>query len=122
MGGPLHSQRFWGENYMHFGEGSKYGEDFYAVKRLADLLFDAKSTPETLAVVCHDIGEFVVLHPQGKYFVQKHQPVIGKTIKDKILDLINEKSETAQNREVRREALLACQKIMLNKWQDVAAK
>ena len=30
-------------------------------------------------------------------------------------------STDPEKREVRREALLCCQKIMLNKWQDVAA-
>lgn len=30
-------------------------------------------------------------------------------------------STDGDKREVRREALLCCQKIMLNKWQDVAS-
>ena len=39
--------------------------DFRALKTLAERLMDENSNPVTLAVVCHDIGEIVALHPLG---------------------------------------------------------
>jgi len=78
---------------------------------LASLL--SSSDPTTLAVACHDIGEFVSLHPLGK----KQAGRLG--VKERVMELMA--SPDQDKRDVRREALLCCQKIMLNKWQDVAA-
>lgn len=106
--GFIHSSKFFGENVMKFGAG-----DFSAVKKLEVLLGSADET--TQAIACHDIGEFVALHPEGKRQVAKY------AIKDKVMALMGE-SDKAENREMRREALLCCQKIMLNKWQDIDGK
>lgn len=104
--GFIHSSKFFGENVMKFDNG-----EFKALKLLANCL--ASSDVTTLAVACHDIGEFVSLHPLGKKQVGR----LG--VKERVMELM---SSTDPNfREVRREALLCCQKIMLNKWQDVAS-
>jgi V-type H+-transporting ATPase subunit H len=104
--GFIHSSKFFGENIMKFEAG-----EFKALKLLVKLL--AESTePTTLAVACHDIGEFVSLHPFGKKQVAR----LG--VKERVMMLMG--CNDADKREVRREALLCCQKIMLNKWQDVA--
>jgi len=104
--GFIHSSKFFGENILKFDNA-----EFKALKLLASLLSSADVT--TLAVACHDIGEFVSLHPLGKKQVGR----LG--VKERVMELM---SSTEPNfREVRREALLCCQKIMLNKWQDVAA-
>jgi len=58
--------------------------------------------PETLAVACHDLGEFARLHPVGK------QIATNKGAKDKMLELMSN-----SQREVAREALLCVQKLML---------
>jgi V-type H+-transporting ATPase subunit H len=106
--GFIHSPKFFGENIMKFSTN-----DFKAVKQLANLVAqDGNNT--TLAVACHDIGQFVALHPDGKREVAR----LG--VKERVMDLMA--SSDADMREVRREALLCCQKIMLNKWQDAAAK
>jgi len=104
--GFIHSSKFFGENVMKFETG-----EFKAVKLLAGLLSSAD--PTTLAVACHDIGEFVSLHPLGKKQVGR----LG--VKERIMELMG--STDQEMRDVRREALLCCQKIMLNKWQDAAA-
>jgi len=57
--GFIHSSKFFGENVMKFETG-----EFKAVKLLAKLLASDNTT--TLSVACHDIGEFVSLHPSGK--------------------------------------------------------
>merc|ERR1712185_135132 len=104
--GFIHSSKFFGENIMKFESN-----DFKAVKSLASLLAQDDNT--TLAVACHDIGQFVSLHPAGKKQVAR----LG--VKERVMELMG--STDSDKREVRREALLCCQKIMLNKWQDAAA-
>jgi len=103
--GFIHSSKFFGENVMKFETA-----EFKAVKLLAGLL--ASENAVTLAVACHDIGEFVSLHPSGKKQVAR----LG--VKERVMELMG--SAEADMKEVRREALLCCQKIMLNKWQEVA--
>jgi len=99
--GFIHSDKFWSENVMKFE-----ANQFAAVKKLAALL--ASSNPTTLAVACHDLGEFVQLHPLGKIKANDYE------VKDKVMQLM-----THTDRDVQRESLLCCQKLMLNKWQDL---
>jgi V-type H+-transporting ATPase subunit H len=104
--GYIHTTKFWGENVMKFEQ-----RDYAAVKALAMCL--QADDDETLAVACHDLGEFVALHPFGKKQVAK------LNIKPRVMELMQKQGDTDKVREVRREALLCCQKIMLNKWQDI---
>jgi len=104
--GFIHSSKFWSENVHKFETN-----DFRALKHLAELLNNFQTEKTTLAVCCHDIGEFVTLHPLGK------RKIAGLHIKERVMQLMG--STDNADREVRREALLCCQKIMLNKWQDV---
>merc|ERR1712217_580194 len=106
--GFIHSSKFWSENVHKFETN-----DFRAIKHLAELLNNFQTDKTTLAVCCHDIGEFVTLHPLGK------RKIAGLHIKERIMKLMS--SNDAADREVRREALLCCQKMMLNKWQDIEA-
>lgn len=99
--GFIHSDKFWSENVMKFE-----ANQFAAVKKLAALLASTNAT--TLAVACHDLGEFVQLHPLGKIKANDFQ------VKDKVMQLM-----THNDRDVQRESLLCCQKLMLNKWQDL---
>jgi len=101
----LHSEKFWHENVMQFEEN-----EFEAVKKLANLLKSEDSS--TVCVACHDLGEFARLHPTGKRICQRLQ------VKDTIMALMLQ----SKDREVAREALLACQKLMLQYWEEVAAK
>jgi V-type H+-transporting ATPase subunit H len=104
--GYTHTSKFWGENVMKFESN-----DFRALKMLAQLILSPVSDSTTLAVACYDIGEFVALHPLGKRKVAQLQ------VKERIMELMGSAGDDM--REVRREALLCCQKIMLNKWQDL---
>lgn len=98
--GYLHSNKFWGENINKFEQ-----REFGVVRKLCALL--EIDNELTQAVACHDIGEFAVLHPLGK------KKVADFAVKEHVMKLME-----SESREVRREALLCCQKIMLNKWQD----
>ena len=62
------------------------------------------NSPTTLAVACHDIGEFARLHPMGRKIC------VSKGAKERVLDLMS-----SQDRELAREALLCVQKLMLTK-------
>merc|ERR1711972_116205 len=105
--GFIHSSKFWSENVLKFEQN-----DFRPLKMLTALLQSDEA--ETLAVACHDIGEFVTMHPLGKKQISKLQ------VKERVMELMSSTNPTY--RDVRREALLCCQKIMLNKWQDMEAK
>mmetsp|Transcript_74473 Transcript_74473/g.130186 ORF Transcript_74473/g.130186 Transcript_74473/m.130186 type:complete len:445 (-) Transcript_74473:171-1505(-) len=106
--GYLHTSKFWAENITKFDT-----DGFRAIKTLAACL--EATDPKTLAVACHDIGEFVSLHPAGKKVVAGLPDV-----KSKVMTFMA--NDSKDYREVRREALLCCQKIMLNKWQDIAVE
>jgi len=100
----VHSEKFWVDNYLHFEK-----DDFRAIKKLVDIASTSKD-PTTLAVACHDLGEFARLHPQGKLVIAKFPRA-----KATAMSCMNH-----EDREVAREALLCVQKLMLNRWQDCA--
>lgn len=104
--GFIHTSKFWAENFMKFEQN-----DFKALKSLEKVLIHPGTDSTSLAVACHDIGQFVSLHPLGKKKVAQYH------IKERIMELMGSVGD--DKREVRREALLCCQKIMLNKWQDM---
>jgi len=104
--GFVHTPKFFGENIMKFEQG-----DFRAVQKLKAIIVSKDADPTSLAVACHDIGEFVALHPIGKKKVTQLQ------LKEPIMELMT--ATLPELREARREALLCCQKIMLNKWMDM---
>ena len=66
MGGKLEwspshkSENFWKDNHKAFE-----AENCAAIKTLVALLVP-ESDAQTLAVACHDIGEFVKHHPEGR--------------------------------------------------------
>jgi V-type H+-transporting ATPase subunit H len=102
--GFIHSPKFWADNVLKFEQNN-----YAPLKLLAGLL--SSNDPVTLAVACHDIGEFVTNHPLGK------KQISSLAVKERVMELMG--STNPDHREVRREALLCCQKIMLNKWQDM---
>eukprot|EP00397_Hematodinium_sp_SG-2012_P019727 GEMP01020286.1.p1 GENE.GEMP01020286.1~~GEMP01020286.1.p1 ORF type:complete len:428 (+),score=107.41 GEMP01020286.1:45-1328(+) len=97
--GFIHTERFWGENVTKFEK-----DDFRAIKSLCGLISQKASSTETLAVTCHDLGEFARLHPIGKRICDRF------AVKGRVLELMLDK-----DREVAREALLCVQKLMLQK-------
>merc|ERR1711972_929933 len=79
--GFIHSSKFWAENVLKFEQN-----DWKALKELALLLNSCDST--TQAVACHDLGEFVTLHPLGK------RQIAGLGVKDGVMKLMALTSET----------------------------
>ena len=57
-------------------------DDYKAVRALGKKLL--ADDPETQAVACHDLGEFVTLHPFGKKILHTIQP----PIKTRVMELM----------------------------------
>jgi len=99
---PVHkSEKFWKENVHRFEE-----DNYKALKSLKDIL-TSSSDPLVLAVACFDIGEFARFHPRGKVIVGE----LG--VKLPIMNLMEKSSDA----EVRKQALLAVQKLMVTNWE-----
>jgi len=107
--GHTHTTKFWAENIKKVEKN-----DFSVLKTLCALLHNADADVQTLAVAVHDVGEVIALHPGGK------KKVAELGIKERVMDFMGTSGQ--ENSELRREALLCCQKIMLSKWQDAADK
>ncbi len=59
---------------------------------------------KSLAVGCHDLGQFIVTHPQGRYIVNDLR---GKELVMRLL--------SHSEPEVQKQALLCVQKLMLSR-------
>lgn len=134
---PVHtSEKFWKENLNKLESNN-----FYILKELIKLLESAqeaapatadnaaptspsdqkvniKNTTRTLAIAAHDIGQFVRYHPRGRKYVHTfviiliYTRIIGDLgAKGKVLALMDH-----DDAEVKKQALLATQKIMIMNW------
>lgn len=96
---PMHtSEQFWRENVCLFEE-----RDFQILRVLLKLL-ESSRQPRTLAVACHDLGQFITYYPAGKGIVTDLKG------KERVLHLVQHPDP-----EVQKNALLATQKILLSR-------
>jgi len=96
---PMHtSEAFWMENVAKFEE-----KDFQILRVLLKLV-EASREPRSLAVGCHDIGQFITHHPHGRYIVSD---LHGKELVMRLM--------IHPEVEVQKQALLCVQKLMLTK-------
>jgi len=103
---PVHkSEKFWKENIKEFEK-----DDYKILRELGKILKNEGSTPKTLTIICHDLGEFVKYHPQGRKILNQLD------VKTRLLVLMG-----SDNQEVSKQALLCVQKIMVQKWEFLAA-
>lgn len=101
---PVHkSAKFWRENVMKFEQNQ-----FELLGVLVNLLRTSENAV-VLAVACYDIGEFIRVHPRGRAIVQ------GLGAKVSIMKLM-----AHQNEEVKKQALLCVQKLMVVNWEYLA--
>ncbi|ORX91370.1 ATPase V1 complex subunit H [Basidiobolus meristosporus CBS 931.73] len=97
---PAHqSEQFWAQNSSRLNEN-----DYELLKRLSRLLATSND-PLVLAVGAHDVGQYVKHFANGKKVVQD----IGA--KQRIMELMAHESS-----DVRYQALLAVQKLMVHAW------
>ena len=100
----MHSPEFWKEHATSFETG-----DFRLIKALAELLSDPGADNTTLAVAVADLGQFAVAHPQGRQLLA----TLG--VRPAVLALLKSGDD-----EVKQQCLLACSKMLLNRWQFVS--
>ncbi|CAM9300978.1 unnamed protein product [Phaeothamnion confervicola] len=99
--GAVHTDKFWRE---HVRETEI--NDFFIVRQLVELL---KSEDElVVSIACYDIGEFARFYPNGKAVVKT------LSAKNTVMTLIEHPSA-----DVRRHALTAVSKMMVNNWEFV---
>jgi V-type H+-transporting ATPase subunit H len=96
---PMHtSQQFWRENVTKFED-----RDFQVLRVLLKLLEASRET-RTLAVGCHDLGQFITYHENGRNIITEFR---GKELVMRLM--------MHPDPEVQKQALLCVQKIMLSK-------
>ncbi|XP_069107073.1 V-type proton ATPase subunit H-like [Argopecten irradians] len=98
---PVHkSERFWRENAPRLNE-----KNYELLKILVRLLSDSKD-PLILSVSAHDLGEYVRYYPRGKNVIEQ---LGGKQLVMQYL--------SHDDPNVRFEALIAVQKLMVHNWE-----
>ncbi|KAJ2488865.1 H(+)-transporting V1 sector ATPase subunit H [Coemansia sp. RSA 2050] len=101
---PAHrSEQFWKLHIRRMDEN-----DHRVVRQLADLLAEPTASETALAVACHDLSQYVRFNPDGKRLLAR----IGA--KARVMALMT----TSKCPDVRYEALLCVQQIMLNAWRN----
>eukprot|EP01117_Protostelium_nocturnum_P000165 TRINITY_DN10238_c0_g1_i1.p1 TRINITY_DN10238_c0_g1~~TRINITY_DN10238_c0_g1_i1.p1 ORF type:complete len:476 (+),score=98.61 TRINITY_DN10238_c0_g1_i1:176-1603(+) len=99
------SEKFWRENAHHLEENQHH-----LLSVLKDLL-TSTSNPTIQAVACYDLGEFARFHPRGKIILNQ----LG--LKITLMGLMEDKDP-----EVKKNALLAVQKLMVTNWEYLSTE
>jgi V-type H+-transporting ATPase subunit H len=98
---PVHSsEKFWRENSHRLNEKN------YELLKILIRLLEASKDPLVLSVAAHDIGEYVRHYPRGKQVVEN---LGGKHL---VMTLL-----AHEDPNVRYEALLCVQKLMVTHWE-----
>lgn len=98
---PVHkSAKFWRENAHRLNEKN------YELLRILVHLLETSKDPIILSVACFDIGEYVRHYARGKHVLEQ---LGGKQI---VMQLLGHEDPN-----VRYEALLAVQKLMVHNWE-----
>jgi V-type H+-transporting ATPase subunit H len=98
---PVHkSEKFWREN------AQKLTDKNYELLKILITLLETSKDPLVLSVAAYDIGEFVRHYPRGKTVIEQ---LGGKTV---VMGLL-----VHEEPNVRYEALLCVQKLMVHNWE-----
>jgi len=98
---PVHrSEKFWREN------AAKLNDKNYELLRILITLLESTKEPLVLSVACFDLGEYVRHYQRGKHVLEQ---LGGKTM---VMALL-----AHEDPNVRYEALLAVQKLMVHNWE-----
>ncbi|XP_078382039.1 V-type proton ATPase subunit H-like isoform X2 [Oculina patagonica] len=98
---PVHkSEKFWRENAQRLNEKN------YELLKILTKLLEKSTDPTILAVAAHDTGEYVRHYPRGKHVLEN--------LGCKVMVM---KMMTHNDPNVRKEALLAVQKLMVHNWE-----
>merc|ERR1712061_451701 len=103
---PVHrSEKFWREN------ADKMNEKNYELLKMLIHLLETSKDNLVLSVACFDLGEYVRHYGRGKHVLEQ---LGGKTL---VMSLL-----THADPNVRYEALLAVQKLMVHNWEYLGKK
>jgi V-type H+-transporting ATPase subunit H len=97
---PVHKSKFWRENAQRLNEKN------YELLRILIHLLEQSKDPLVLSVASYDIGEYVRHYPRGKHVIEQ---LGGKQL---VMQLL-----AHEDPNVRYEALLAVQKLMVHNWE-----
>ncbi|PAA69849.1 hypothetical protein BOX15_Mlig007750g1 [Macrostomum lignano] len=98
---PVHkSERFWHEN------ATKLNERNYELLKILVRLLETSKDSLVLCVAAHDVGEYVRHYPRGKTVIEQ----LGA--KELVMRML-----TSDDPNVRYNALIAVQKIMVHNWE-----
>ncbi|XP_012340213.1 V-type proton ATPase subunit H isoform X3 [Apis florea] len=98
---PVHkSGKFWREN------ANRLNEKNYELLRILVHLLETSKDPLVLSVASFDVGEYVRHYPRGKHIIEQ----LGG--KQRVMQLLGHEDPN-----VRYEALLAVQKLMVHNWE-----
>lgn len=100
--GPVHSERFWQDNFVYFDQ-----EDNLAL--IEDLVKMIENPPNdrTAEVALFDLGEFAKYYKFGRNFLDNLE------LKPKIYKLM----QTTESSDVRKEAITTLQKMVMTNWE-----
>lgn len=103
---PVHkTDRFWRENAMRLNEHN------YELLKILVRLLETSRDALVLSVAAHDIGEYVRYYPRGKNIIEQ----LGA--KQRVMQYL-----THEDPNVRYEALIAVQKLMVHNWEYLGRK
>lgn len=102
---PIHTTRFWQENFIQFNDK----DNLDLIKILVEML-DQNPNDEnsaiTIAIALFDLGEFAKYFSYGRVFLDKLM------IKPKIYKLM----QGSDNPEIKKEAITCLQKLIVTAW------
>jgi V-type H+-transporting ATPase subunit H len=98
---PVHrSDKFWRENVM------KLNENNHEILKTLVVILQESQSAVAIAVAAHDLGEYVRYYPRGK----RNVDALGA--KEMVMGMVSH-----GNSDVRMQALLAIQKMMVQNWE-----
>jgi len=105
---PHKSAKFWHENHLRFEDNNR--QVLRALKSIIENSTDYKMQ----AIACWDVGEFVRVHPNGKYICRE------ENLKAPIMKMLHETEKNLDDEDCQKlakEALGALQKLMITNWE-----
>lgn len=101
--GPVHTEKFWQENFIYFHEK----DNLDLIKTLVELL--EHNDDRVKAIACFDLGEFARFFPYGRQYLET------MNIKGKIIAMMQVQTSTA---ELKKEAITCYQKLLMTSWNS----
>lgn len=101
--GPVHTERFWQDNFIHFDDA----DNLKLIKELVNLVGTSEND-RTVAVALFDLGEF------AKYFKFGRQILDDYHLKDNIYKLMQDTGSA----DIKKEAITTLQKLIVTSWDN----